>query len=131
MLLGSTEWAEAHDKELQQHAVVYINSDGNGRGYLSMDGSHTLERFVNGVARDIQDPETKLSVLQRLHLRQIERARNAEDREQIRAAPRRCASTALGSGSDYTAFIDHLGIASLDLSFEGGGPQRHLSLHIR
>ena len=77
MLLGSTEWAEAHDKELQQHAVAYINSDGNNRGYLSMSGSHTLERFMNGVARDIQDPETKLSVLQRLHLRQIERAKNA------------------------------------------------------
>ena len=118
MLLGSTEWAEAHDKELQQHAVVYINSDGNSRGYLSMDGSHTLERFANGVARDIQDPETKLSVLQRLHLRQIERARNAEDREQIRERPD-ARVAALGSGSDYTAFIDHLGIASLDLSFEG------------
>ncbi|HWF37802.1 MAG TPA: transferrin receptor-like dimerization domain-containing protein [Candidatus Acidoferrales bacterium] len=118
MLLGSTEWAEAHDKELQQHAVAYINSDGNDRGYLSMNGSHTLEHFMNGVARDIQDPETKLSVLQRLHLRQIERAKNAEDRQEIRQrADARL--TALGSGSDYTAFIDHLGIASLDVSFEG------------
>jgi N-acetylated-alpha-linked acidic dipeptidase len=71
MLLGSTEWAEEHDKDLEQHAVAYINSDGNGRGYLDMKGSQTLEHFMNGVARDIQDPETNLSVLQRLHLHQI------------------------------------------------------------
>ena len=118
MLLGSTEWAEEHDKELLQHAVAYINSDGNGRGYLQMNGSQTLEHFMNGVARDIQDPETKLSVLQRLHLRQIERAKNAEERQQIRQRPD-ARVAALGSGSDYTAFIDHLGIASLDLGFEG------------
>ena len=118
MLLGSTEWAEAHDKELQQHAVAYINSDGNDRGYLSMNGSQTLERFMNGVARDIPDPESKLSVLQRLHLRQIERAKNAEDRQELRQRPD-ARVAALGSGSDYTAFIDHLGIASLDVSFQG------------
>ena len=87
MLLGSTEWAEEHDKELQQHAVAYINSDGHGRGYLQMSGSHTLEHFVNGVARDIQDPETKLTVWQRLHLREIARAKTADDRQG--AAPAR------------------------------------------
>jgi N-acetylated-alpha-linked acidic dipeptidase len=120
MLLGSTEWAEQHDKELQQHAVAYINSDGNGRGYLNMEGSHTLERFMDGVAHDIQDPETKGSVLERQHLHAIERAKNSEEREEIRQrADTRIG--ALGSGSDYTAFIDHLGIASLDLGFEGEG----------
>src|SRR6476660_1467244 len=55
-LLGSTEWAETHADELREHAVAYINSDGNDRGYLNAGGSHTLERFVNGVARDIEDP---------------------------------------------------------------------------
>src|SRR5579872_1331811 len=54
MLLGSTEWAEAHADELRQHAAVYINSDGNDRGLLSMGGSHSLEQFINGVARDIE-----------------------------------------------------------------------------
>jgi N-acetylated-alpha-linked acidic dipeptidase len=118
MLLGSTEWAEEHDKELQQRAVAYINSDGNSRGYLDMNGSPTLERFANGVARDIEDPETKLSVGQRLRLLEIERAKTAEDRQEIRQrADLRVA--ALGSGSDYTAFLDHLGIATLDLSFDG------------
>ena len=118
MLLGSTEWAEMHDQELKQHAVAYINSDGNERGYLSMNGSHTLEHFANGVARDIQDPESKVSVLQRRRLRQIERAKTVEEREQIRERPDDRAG-ALGSGSDYTAFIDHLGIASLELEFSG------------
>ncbi len=58
-LLGSTEWAETHDKELQQHAVAYINSDGNGRGFLQAEGSHTLEHFINDVARDIKDPRKR------------------------------------------------------------------------
>jgi N-acetylated-alpha-linked acidic dipeptidase len=122
MLLGSTEWAEAHDKELQQHAVAYINSDGNGRGYLGVEGSHTLEHFMNGVARDIPDPETKLSVLQRMHLRQIERARTAEDRQELRQRPDDRVG-ALGSGSDYTAFLDHLGIASVNVGFDGEGDE--------
>ena len=118
MLLGSTEWAEAHDKELQQHAVAYINSDGNERGYLNMVGSHTLEHFVNGVAQDIQDPETKLSVGRRLRLHEIEEAKNAEDRKEVRERAD-VRMGALGSGSDYTAYIDHLGIASLNLSYGG------------
>jgi N-acetylated-alpha-linked acidic dipeptidase len=118
MLLGSTEWAETHEKELMEHAVAYINSDGNGRGYLRMDGSHTLEHFVNGVARDIQDPETKLPALQRAHLLAIARARNAEDRQDARQRVD-VRANALGSGSDYTAFIDHLGIASMNLSYGG------------
>jgi N-acetylated-alpha-linked acidic dipeptidase len=118
MLLGSTEWAEAHDRELKQHAVAYINSDGNGRGYLNMDGSHTLEHFMNGVARDIEDPETKRTVWQRLRLHEIAGAKNEQERKDLRErADLRMAP--LGSGSDYTAFIDHLGIASLNLGYGG------------
>jgi N-acetylated-alpha-linked acidic dipeptidase len=118
MLLGSTEWAEAHAKEIEEHAVAYINSDGNGRGYLNVEGSHTLEHFINGVAADIQDPETKLPVSQRIRLADIGRTGNSEDRQNIRQrADMRIA--ALGSGSDYTAFIDHLGVASINLGFGG------------
>ena len=116
MLLGSTEWAEAHDAELKQHAVAYINSDGNGRGYLSMNGSQTLEHFVNDVARDIHDPESNVSVWQRLHLREIAEAKSADDRQEVRQRAD-LRMKALGSGSDYTAFLDHLGIASMDLSY--------------
>ncbi|HEV2352274.1 MAG TPA: M28 family metallopeptidase [Terriglobia bacterium] len=131
-LIGSTEWAEQHADELEQHAAVYINSDSNGRGYLGMAGSHSLEKFVNSVARDIQDPETKLSVWKRDQMRRIEGAgrfrrgsaspatesrREARGRKDLRIG-------ALGSGSDYTPFLQHLGIASLNLEYggeDGGG----------
>ena len=122
-LLGSTEWAEEHYDELRAHAVAYINSDANGRGYFNVAGSHTLEKFSNDVARDISDPETKLSVWKRDRLRQIASARTAEQREEIRKrADLRI--PALGSGSDYTTFLQHDGVASLNFGFggeDGGG----------
>jgi len=122
MLLGSTEWAETHADELRQHAAVYINSDGNDRGVLEMGGSHTLEHFINGVARDIEDPETKLTVWQRAQLSKIAEAKSADDRKEIRQrADLRI--NALGSGTDFTAFLDHLGIATLDLAYAGEDEQ--------
>ncbi|MGB8457681.1 MAG: transferrin receptor-like dimerization domain-containing protein [Candidatus Acidiferrum sp.] len=121
-LLGSTEWVETHAEELEKHAVAYINSDGNGRGYLMLAGSHTLEKFMNGIARDIQDPETKLTAWKRDEMRALERA--PEDKKQeVRQRPDLHLS-ALGSGSDYTPFLQHVGIASLDIGFggeDGGG----------
>jgi N-acetylated-alpha-linked acidic dipeptidase len=122
-LLGSTEWAETHATELKQKAVAYINSDGNGRGYLWVGGSHSLEKFINGVARDIQDPEKRMSVWKRSQLRRIRDASKPEDRNKVRQRADWKIS-ALGSGSDYTAFIDHLGVASLNLGYggeDGGG----------
>jgi N-acetylated-alpha-linked acidic dipeptidase len=122
MLLGSTEWAEAHGDELKQHAAVYINSDANDRGLLSMGGSHSLEHFINGVARDIEDPETKMTVWQRLQLSEIADARSADDRNELRhRADLRI--SALGSGTDFTAYLDHLGIATLDLGYGGEDEQ--------
>jgi N-acetylated-alpha-linked acidic dipeptidase len=123
-LLGSTEWAEDHADELQRKAAVYINTDGNGRGFLNMSGSHTLEKFINGVARDVKDPETGLSVWKRLQARRIERASASAttSQQQDRQEARQRADlriSALGSGSDYSAFIDHLGVASLNLGFGG------------
>ena len=113
-LLGSTEWAESHAAELRKNAAVYINSDGNGRGYLEVEGSHTLEKFMNSVARDIDDPESKVTVWKRLQSRQIMGQSGAEAR--ARADLR---IGALGSGSDYTAFLDFLGVASVNLGFGG------------
>jgi N-acetylated-alpha-linked acidic dipeptidase len=122
-LLGSTEWGEAHAEELRRHAVAYINSDANGRGYLSMGGSHSLEQFINGVARDIDDPEKKITVWKRDQLKAIADAKTPEERKEVRErADLRI--DALGSGSDWSVFLDHLGIASLDLSYgdeDGGG----------
>ena len=114
-LLGSTEWVEQHEKELRDHAVAYINTDGNGRGFVNLQGSHTLERFLNGVARDVNDPETNISVLKRKQALVITRG-TADDRKDARErADMRVG--ALGSGSDYTPFIQHAGIASINVSF--------------
>jgi len=125
-LLGSTEWAEAHADELKQHAVAYFNSDGNGRGYFRAEGSHTLENFVNDVAKDIHDPETGMTVWKRVRLVDISRAKGQERSEIRSRADLRI--PALGSGSDYTVFIDHLGVASVNLGYGGedeGGGQYH------
>jgi len=116
-LLGSTEWVETHADELAQHAVAYINSDTNGRGFLGIEGSHSLEKFINGVARDVEDPETKQSVNTRIKLRTIrtgakEARTDAREREDQRIS-------ALGSGSDYSSFLDHMGVASMNLGFGG------------
>ncbi|HJQ32910.1 MAG TPA: M28 family metallopeptidase [Pyrinomonadaceae bacterium] len=125
-LLGSTEWAETHADELQKHAVVYINSDTNGRGFLDVAGSHTLEKFMNEVARDVTDPEKKIPVRERERAQRILDAANNDDRREARErADLRIG--ALGSGSDYTSFLDHLGVASLNLGYGGedGGGSYH------
>jgi len=122
-LIGSTEWAEQHSDELKQHAVVYINSDVNARGYFGAEGSHTLERFINEVARDVEDPETKLTVWKRAQLRQIGRPDDPSERQEARSRPD-LRIGALGSGSDYGAFLQHDGVAALNLGFggeDGGG----------
>ncbi len=121
MLLGSTEWAEEHATELQQRAVAYVNTDGNGRGFLYAEGAPSLEALVNGVARSVEDPEAGISVWKRS---QDYRVHNAKDAEQ-RAAIRNRADWKLfplGSGTDYTVFEHHLGVASLNLGFGGEDP---------
>ncbi len=125
-LLGSTEWVEYHADDLTRHAVAYFNSDGNGRGYFRAEGSHSLEAFVNSVSKDIDDPETKMSVWKRERLAGMART-TPEARAELRSRPD-LRIAALGSGSDYTAFIDHLGIASMNLGYGGedqGGGQYH------
>jgi len=122
-LLGSTEWVEAHADELAHKAVAYLNSDTNGRGYLGVAGSHTLEEFINDVSRDIEDPETKLTVWKRNQLNDVADARTPEVRDEARHRAN-LRIGALGSGSDYTPFLQHAGIASLNLGYggeDGGG----------
>jgi N-acetylated-alpha-linked acidic dipeptidase len=119
-LLGSTEWAEEHGEELRKHAVVYINTDGNDRGFFGAAGSHTLEQVVNDAARDVTDPETGLSVWKRAQLEQISSGTDSTRREARNRPDLRIG--ALGSGSDFTPFLQHLGIASLNLGFGGEDP---------
>jgi N-acetylated-alpha-linked acidic dipeptidase len=119
-LLGSTEWVETHLADLRRHAVMYINSDSNDRGFLSAGGSHTLERFVTEVARDVKDPQRGVSVGERLRAREIVDASSNEERNEIRGRSV-MRLYALGSGSDYTPFLQHAGIASLNIGYGGEG----------
>jgi len=124
-LLGSTEWVEAHAELLTKHAALYVNSDNSGRGFLRAGGSHTLERFVDEVARDVIDPEKGISVQERQRALRLTSG-TPEDRKEARESEN-LRLGALGSGSDYTPFLQHLGIASLDLRYSGenGGGSYH------
>jgi N-acetylated-alpha-linked acidic dipeptidase len=125
-LLGSVEWVETHLNDLKQHAVAYINSDSNERGILSPGGTQDLQSLISGVGRDVQDPETRMSVLQRSRLVSISKAKDAEKRGEIRKHSDFLVD-ALGDGSDYTAFQDFAGISTLDIEFgdEYDGDQYH------
>jgi N-acetylated-alpha-linked acidic dipeptidase len=117
-LLGSTEWVETHGDDLQKHAVAYINSDSNGRGFFRAGGSHDLERLINDVVRDLKDPEKNIPVWQRARLARIANAKNQEERTEIRKRAELTIS-ALGDGSDYTAFLNHAGVSALNVGYGG------------
>ena len=119
-LMGSTEWVEDHAKELQEKTVVYINSDGNSRGFLGAGGSHALETFVTEVARDIEDPQTKVSVLERKKAQEATRAGSVAAKKAALSS-KGLKLGALGSGSDYSPFFQHLGIPSLNIGYGGEG----------
>jgi N-acetylated-alpha-linked acidic dipeptidase len=116
-LLGSTEWVETHAEELKAKCAVYINSDGNGRGFFFAGGSHILQNFINEISREVIDPEKNVSVYERGQARMLvvgtsEQKKNAMEKKEFRISP-------LGSGSDYSPFLQHIGISSLNLSFGG------------
>jgi N-acetylated-alpha-linked acidic dipeptidase len=121
MLLGSTEWAEAHADELKKKGVIYINSDGNGRGFFSAAGSHPFTHLVNQVAADVTDPQTNVSVLQRMRARAQVAAASGQPSPAARAAAdgRDMPIGPLGSGSDYSTFLQHLGVPALNVGFGG------------
>jgi N-acetylated-alpha-linked acidic dipeptidase len=125
-LLGSVEWVETHADELKKHAVTYINSDGNERGFLFVGGTQDLQAVMSAVAHDVKDPEKNISVYERAHLHGIMRAKDAEERGRARKRSDLPLS-ALGDGSDFTAFQDFVGIPSIDLGFGGEdeGDQYH------
>ena len=88
----------------------------NDRGFLGMEGSHSLERFINDVARTSTIPSAVSVVEARRRRRRIASggARSAEARDRERPP-----IGALGSGSDFTPFLQHLGVASLNVGFGG------------
>ncbi|HEY4114943.1 MAG TPA: M28 family peptidase [Rhizomicrobium sp.] len=132
-LLGSTEWAETHAAELKQKAVLYINSDTNARGFLEVEGSHDFEHFANQVAKDITDPETHVPVGTRMRAR-VQLAglspmtHDPEAVEHLKADAKVASDPskdvpigALGSGSDYGTFLEHLGLPALNIQYGGEG----------
>ena len=127
MLLGSTEWVETHAAELKQKGLIYINTDGNGRGFLGADGNHAFQNFVSKVAADVKDPQTGVTVDQRRRAAaMVEGAANGAG-ERSKAVAKLAGDgkdiplDPLGSGSDYSSFVQHLGIAALNVGFGGEG----------
>jgi N-acetylated-alpha-linked acidic dipeptidase len=117
-LLGSVEWLETHADELRQKAVAYVNSDTNGRGFLGVDGAHSLEKLANDVARDVPDPETKLSVWKRWQLKGLTDASSEDTRVELRSRSDLRIDIS-GGGSDHAGFQNFLGIAVLNYGFGG------------
>jgi len=122
-LLGSTEWAEEHAAELKSKAVVYLNSDNIGRGFLHIEGSHDFQRFANEIAGDVTDPETGATLIdrQRAAIRVSATTGRSVEPRTLAAADRNgdIPLGPLGSGSDYSAYLQHLGLASIDFGFSG------------
>jgi N-acetylated-alpha-linked acidic dipeptidase len=121
-LLGSTEWVEKHQDELRMKAVAYLNSDSTDKGWLSVSGSHTLEEFVEELASSIRQPNSATTLADAATHRPP-----SEDEEDLPPPQTRVPGRtrkvfeigALGAGSDYVAFLDYLGIASMTEGFEG------------
>jgi N-acetylated-alpha-linked acidic dipeptidase len=123
MLLGSTEWAEDHGDALKKKAVLYINTDGNSRGFLHSSGNQDLGDFVSRIADGITDPESHVSLKERARLRLLTTA-TPENKEQAKALADPAALLPVapaGSGSDYSPFLDHLGVTTLDYGLGGEG----------
>jgi len=117
MLLGSTEWVEDHQEELKQKAVAYINTDNSDRGFINAEGSHALEPFFNEVTEQVIDPETNISIRERKYAKAMV---DADRTGRIKLMGNKYMKiAALGAGSDYTPFLQHLGIASMDINFAG------------
>ena len=117
-LMGSTEWVEHHAAELQAKAVAYINSDGNGRGFLGAEGSHAFAPLITEISKTVIDPQTGVSVFERSKAaRAAEASTVAEKKEEFNATAYPLG--AMGSGSDYSSFIQHLGVPSLNIGYGG------------
>ena len=118
-LLGSTEWTEDHQEELRKKAVLYLNTDANSRGFISASGSHSLEPFFNEITNDVIDPQTGVSIKERRYAHTIVNAGNSERANLI--GNKNIKLGALGAGSDWSGFLQFLGVASMNLSFGGEG----------
>ena len=120
-LMGSTEWVEDHALELQAKVVAYINSDGNGRGFLGVEGSHGLSNFVTDISKSVIDPQAGVSVFERQKANSATNASSIKSKKEIYEATA-FPLGAMGSGSDYSSFIQHLGVPALNIGYGGENP---------
>ncbi|MEZ5758002.1 MAG: transferrin receptor-like dimerization domain-containing protein [Emcibacteraceae bacterium] len=116
-LMGSVEWVEQHAKEISEKVVAYINTDGNGAGFLGAGGSHTLEAFFDQIAHAVKDPIQGMTAAERVQSKNL-MSSNSMTRSRAEKSSHYYLS-ALGSGSDYSGFFQHLGIASMNIGFGG------------
>lgn len=126
MLLGSTEWAEEHAAELKKKAILYINTDGNSRGFMRASGNQDLGAFVTKVSESVMDPEAHVSVGQRARDHILTAATDGPTAPALKAEAKQLQMpgsnipvNAAGSGSDYSSFLDHLGVSTLDFGYGG------------
>lgn len=120
-LIGSTEWAEENAAELKQKAVAYLNMDAAVSGpNFGASSVPSLWKLIKAATRDVRDPGGK-SVYEQWQERFKQSRSEAELDDDRNPGPQgnEARITALGSGSDYTPFLQHLGIPSLDMSFGG------------
>jgi N-acetylated-alpha-linked acidic dipeptidase len=116
-LLGSTEWTEDHQTELRQKAVFYLNTDACSRGFIYASGSHSLEPFFNEITNDVIDPQTGVTIKERKYaLAMVTADKSARDKL---TGNKNIKLGALGAGSDWSGFLQFLGIASMNIAFGG------------
>lgn len=111
-LLGSTEYGEEWADELSRNLVAYVNRESYTAGDFSAAGAHALGSVLNSVTRRVTSPDGEAGTVWD-SWREVsggESAAGGEDGGDVQIG-------ALGSGSDYTVFLDHLGVPSLNLGF--------------
>jgi len=114
-LIGSTEWAEENADELREKAVAYLNVDvAVSGGSFGASSVPSLWKLIREVTRDVKDPKTGKTIYQQWQDRagETNSTNDTADKSEARIG-------ALGSGSDYTPFLQHLGVPSTDMGFNG------------
>ena len=111
-LTGSTEWGELEAERLKAGALAYLNVDSSASGSsFTAAAVPALANFLREVARDVPDPSG--GTIYDAWLRQTKDTKEAIDAKQPKV------TTRLGSGSDYTVFLNFLGLPVADLTFDG------------
>lgn len=108
-LASSTEWAEQHAQTLREHAIAYLNADSAVSGQeLTIAAVPALDAVIESATGTVRDPHTRLTLTAR-----------ARGRITPSGAGHGVVDNRIGGGSDYTAFLNHLGVPIADFSFRG------------